>query len=165
MAIFNAGSCLGRYLPGIFADIIGRFNAMILTLAICAVATLALWLPITVLPLVQGGADASPAIKPVIIIYSVIFGFASGGNISLIPVCIGQLCDTSQYGRYYATSYSLVSFSTLSGIPIAGAILQANNGSYWGVALFTGACYVVSVVAFVAARGKRVGGMMKWAVY
>lgn len=101
IAIFNAGSCLGRYLPGLFADKIGRFNATLIALTFCATTTLALWLPATLLP------AGSPAIKPLIIIYSVIFGFASGSNISLTPVCVGQLCETQQYGRYYAVSLDL----------------------------------------------------------
>jgi MFS family permease len=45
----------------------------------------------------------------VLIVYVSIFGFASGSNISLTPVCIGQLCKTENYGRYYATAYTIVS--------------------------------------------------------
>ena len=165
MAIFNAGSCFGRYLPGIFADWIGRFNAMILTLALCALTTIALWLPATVIPLVHEGAPPSAAIKPLVVVFSLLFGFASGSNISLTPVCVGQLCDISVYGRYYATCYSLVAVGTLTGIPIAGAILQACHGQYWGVAVFTGSCYVVSVGFMIAARERRVGRFAGWIKY
>ncbi|KAF2100320.1 monocarboxylate transporter [Rhizodiscina lignyota] len=165
MAIFNTGSCFGRYLPGIFADMIGRFNAMFWTLALCGLTTLVLWLPATILPLVNEGAQPSRAIEPLVIIYSLLFGFASGSNISLTPVCVGQLCDTNEYGRYYATCYCFVSFATLTGIPIAGSILQACANSYWGVVVFTGASYVVAVAFIIAARALRVGGWMKWVRY
>lgn len=162
IAIFNAGSCLGRYLPGLFADKIGRFNATLIALLFCAVTTLALWLPATILPLYSENGQASPAIKPLIIIYSVVFGFASGSNISLTPVCVGQLCETQQYGRYYATCYSIVSLGTLTGIPIAGAILQTCGGNYWGVAVWTGLCYIIAAAAFLEARRRQVGALLKW---
>lgn len=97
LAILNAGSFLGRFLPGYFSDFLGRFNAMILTVALCLITTVCLWLP-------AGGSIA------LIVVYSALFGFASGSNISLTPVCVGQLCKTEHYGRYYATAYTIVSF-------------------------------------------------------
>lgn len=97
LAIFNAGSFFGRWIPGHLADIFGRFNTMIFFTALCLVSTLALWLP----------AGSSMAM---LVLYAVIFGFGSGSNISLTPVCVGQLCSTQRYGTYYATCYTVVSF-------------------------------------------------------
>lgn len=97
LAILNAGSVFGRWLPGYIADHLGRFNTMILTLGLCLVSSLALWLP-------AGSSEA------MLIIYAVLFGFASGSNISLTPVCVGQLSTTQRYGTYYATCYTVVSF-------------------------------------------------------
>lgn len=97
LAILNAGSFFGRGIPGFFADYFGRFNTLIVTVALCLVCNACLWLP-------------AGDILPLIIVYSAVFGFASGSNISLTPVCIGQLCKTEHYGRYYATSYTVVSF-------------------------------------------------------
>lgn len=151
LVILNAGSCLGRYLPGIFADQIGRFNAMIIALVLCASTSLSIWLPATVIH------SNSSAIKSLVIIYAAVFGFASGSNISLTPVCVGQLCRTSEYGRYYATCYTLVAFGTLTGIPLAGALLQVCNGGFMGVALFTGGCYVMGTASLVIARWYKVG--------
>jgi MFS family permease len=155
IAILNAGSTLGRWLPGLFADIIGRYNSMILMLLLCCITTLALWLPASLLPHLEGGAH--PAVKPLSIVYAFIFGFASGSNISLTPVCVGQLCDTEEYGRYYATCYTVVSFGTLTGIPIAGALIQACGGSYYGVVIFTGLSYIIALLSFVAARVLKAG--------
>lgn len=159
MAIFNAGSCLGRWLPGIIADKIGRFNSQILAFALCSVTTMALWLPASLLP------GSSPAVKPIMIVFSVLFGFASGSNISLTPVCVGQLCITQEYGRYYATCYSAVSFATLTGIPIAGAILERCGGSYYGVVLFTGGSYIIGTVSFMAARVVKIDSWFKLVKY
>ena len=155
MAIFNAGSCVGRWVPGLIADKLGRFNSMIAALAICSATSLTLWLPASLItPTTQA---QTTAVQSLAIVYAVIFGFASGSNISLTPVCVGQLCDTNQYGRYYATCYTVVSFSTLTGIPIAGSILQASGGRYWGVVVWTTVCYVMSSGCFVWSRAVRVG--------
>jgi MFS family permease len=154
IASLNAGSTLGRYIPGIIADKIGRFNSMILMLLLCGVSVLCLWLPISLLP------GSSPAIPPIAVMFAAVFGFASGSNISLTPVCVGQLCKTEEYGRYYATCYTVVAIGSLTGLPIAGALLQAVNGRYLGVVLFTGSCYVVSLAAFICARWLKVGWKM-----
>jgi MFS family permease len=155
IAIMNAGSCIGRWLPGYVADRFGRFNSMIAALALCTATTFTLWLPASIL------TPSSPAeattIKALTIVYTLIFGFASGSNISLTPVCVGQLCETNEYGRYYATCYTIVSFGTLTGIPIAGALIQATGGHYYSVVVWTGLCYVVSLGCFIASRASRVG--------
>ncbi|KAF2128029.1 MFS general substrate transporter [Dothidotthia symphoricarpi CBS 119687] len=155
VAIFNAGSCIGRWVPGFFADRFGRFNSMIAMLAVCAATSLTLWLPASLLTPTTSSQAA--AIKALSIVYAVIFGFASGSNISLTPVCVGQLCDTNQYGRYYASCYTIVSFSTLTGIPIAGAVIQASGGHYWGCVVWTIICYVISSGCFVWSRALCVG--------
>ncbi|KAF2731604.1 MFS monocarboxylate transporter-like protein [Polyplosphaeria fusca] len=155
VAIMNAGSCIGRWAPGYIADKLGRFNSMIGALVLCGATTFTLWLPTSVLEPTTS-ADAT-VIKALIIVYALIFGFASGSNISLTPVCVGQLCDTKDYGRYYATCYTIVSFGTLTGIPIAGSLVQATNGRFWGVVIWTGLCYVVSLGCFIWSRAIRVG--------
>lgn len=94
-------------------------------------------------------------------IFVLIFGFASGSNISLTPVCVGQLCETQNYGRYYATCYTIVSFSCLTGVPLVGAIISVDGGSYWGLIVFVGCCYVGASVAFATARGMGGGWGLK----
>ncbi|KAF5012314.1 hypothetical protein FDECE_1623 [Fusarium decemcellulare] len=96
LAIMNAGSFFGRVVPGYFADRLGRFNVLIVTVALCLLSNICLWLP------------ASGNV-PMLVVYSCGFGFFSGTGISLTPVCVGQLCQTEHYGRYYATAYTVVS--------------------------------------------------------
>ena len=139
IAILNAGSCFGRYFPGFVADKVGRFNALVATIALCLVSTLAFWLP----------ANGSIAL---IVVYALVFGFASGSGISLTPVCVGQLCKVENYGRYYATCYTLVSFGSMTGIPIAGQLVTACNGEYWGLIVFTSCAYAGSLILLAAAR-------------
>jgi MFS family permease len=155
IAIFNAGSCIGRWVPGFLADKLGRWNSMIAALAVCSATSLTFWLPATILT--PTTSSEATIIKALSIIYAVTFGFASGSNISLTPVCVGQLCDTNQYGRYYATCYTIVSFSTLTGIPIAGSLIQATGGAYWGVVVWTIICYVIASGCLIWGRALRVG--------
>ncbi|KAF2162537.1 hypothetical protein M409DRAFT_58283 [Zasmidium cellare ATCC 36951] len=156
LAIFNAGSFLGRWAPGWIADKLGRFNTQICAVFLCAASSLGLWLPATVLA--SEASDTSrPTILGLTIVYAVLMGFASGSNISLTPVCVSMLCPIKEYGRYVATTYTVVSIGTLIGLPIAGALVSACGGSYWGVALFTGLCYVCGLGCFVAARVMKVG--------
>lgn len=165
IAIFNAASSLGRWLPGYLADQWGRYNLMILTLGLCMVSSLALWLPAALLTDSSLPLDTdNSTVLGLLIVFCIFMGFASGSNISLTPVCVGMLCDTSEYGRYYATSYSIVSLGTLTGTPIAGAIVSANGGAYWGIAIFAGINYLLSVACYVAIRVRKVG--WRWnAVY
>ncbi|EGD96775.1 MFS monocarboxylate transporter [Trichophyton tonsurans CBS 112818] len=154
IAIMNAGSSIGRALPGYVADKLGRFNSMIAALVVCTAMTITLWLPASLLTTTPSSA---PTIKALSIVFALIFGFASGSNVSLAPVCVGQLCDTNEYGRYYATCYTIVSFGTLTGIPIAGSLLQHTGGRYWGVVLWTTLCYVISLACFIWGRACCVG--------
>ncbi|KAK0932985.1 hypothetical protein LTR29_015461 [Friedmanniomyces endolithicus] len=163
IAIFNAGSCLGRWAPGYMADKWGRFNTMVATILGCMLSSLALWLPATVLSSHSSSSSSSSGpntpnvVFGLLIAYALIMGFASGSNISLTPVCVGMLCATDEYGRYYATCYTIVSFGVLTGVPIAGAVIAACGGNYWGVAVFTGGCYGCALLAFGTVRVMKVG--------
>jgi MFS family permease len=137
--MLNAGAVPGRFLPGLIADKVGRFNVMIVTSLVCSILTLALWLPIK---------DNTAGI----ICYAISFGFASGAAISLTPVCISQVCKVEEYGRRNGTTFTVASVGTLTGIPIAGAIVQANGGAYDGLIGFGGGLYFAATVAFVVAR-------------
>lgn len=139
LPILNAGSVLGRALPAYWADIVGPNNANMAMVVVSTVAVLAVWTP--------GGHSIGGFVA-----FALLFGFASGSNISLIPVCIGRLCKTQNYGRYYATCYTVVSVACLINLPIAGNILVANGGQYWGLQVLTGLVYVGSLVALFAAK-------------
>jgi len=150
ISIMNAGSFFGRWAPGLLADKIGRFNTMILMIALCLVTTVGLWLP-TALVL------SSQSNEGLLICFALLFGFASGSNVTLAPVCLGQLCRTEDYGRYFATSYTVVGIGSLVGIPIAGEILRSNGGNYVGLIGFCAASYAFGLIFFVWARVRVVG--------
>lgn len=47
----------------------------------------------------------------------------------------------------------LILHRTLIGIPIAGNILKANGGDYWGLILFAVCVYAASVLLVIISRG------------
>jgi MFS family permease len=141
LSYLNAGSVVGRVLPGFMADRVGRFNVIIVTISLCVITVLALWLP----------AGKS---QPLLTAFAVLFGFASGSNLGLVPVCLGQLCDARVYGRYLSTALMVASFGTLSSVPIGGALLDSGrSGSGWtALILFSGVAYGVALVCYTSAR-------------
>ena len=144
MAIMGAASVFGRALPGYWGDIFGPFNSNISAVLLSIFACLVVWLPFG-------------KTTPGVVIFTILIGFASGNNISISPVCIGRLCKTQHYGRYYATAYTLVAVACLVSIPIGGEILASTGGDYWGLIVFTGVVYVASFFALMAAKISCVG--------
>ncbi|KAH0343469.1 MFS general substrate transporter, partial [Aureobasidium melanogenum] len=150
LAILNAASCFGRLTSGTLGDHFGHYNTMIVSLFFCAVSVLAFWIPDILAPDLS-----SPAL---LIVFVILFGFVSGSNVSLTPICLGQLCGIGDYGRYYASCYTVVAFGVLTSLPAAGGILDAVDATgkrkYWGVAVFTGLSYVAALACFVWVRIK-----------
>jgi MFS family permease len=138
----------GRWLPGYYADKFGRYNTAVISITLTVTSVLGIWLPV-------GDTKAG------IIIFALLFGFSSGTNISLTPVCISQLCPIENYGRYYATCFSIASIGCLVGVPIAGGILDVSHGSYNGLILLVGFCYVGGGLGFVVARFMATGWKVK----
>jgi MFS family permease len=141
-------SIVGRIAPGIAADRLGRYNVMIFITGLSAIITLALWIP---------GANSSAAI----IVYSVLFGFSSGGFVSLGSPLIAQISDIRQIGVRTGTAFAVQSFGALTGSPIAGAIVTAQHGDFLGLQLFCGFAMLGSVFAFYIARWVQVGFSIK----
>lgn len=143
IALLNAGSIPGRALPGYAADHFGRFNVMILTALVCTILILCIWLPPTVLDV---------ASEPALTSFAVLFGFWCGAAISLTPVVIGQISKVEMIGRRVGTTFSLSSIAALIGVPIGGAIIDADGSGYTGLVIFSGGLYVLATTGFVVAR-------------
>lgn len=143
LPILNAVSILGRILPGFVADKVGRYNTMIVITFISALFCLAVWIPVK---------DTTG-----IIVFTVIFGFSSGGFISLGPALIAQISDIRQIGTRVGTALAVQSFGALTGSPIGGAIVSSNGGDYLGLQIFCGVAMMAGVVVLIAARTVQVG--------
>jgi hypothetical protein len=88
---------------------------------------------------------------------SLVFGFGSGSNISITPVCLAQLCEVERFSTFYASAYTVSSFGALTGIPIAGALINAAGGEFWGLIEFAGITYSIILVLLVIVRVMEVG--------
>jgi len=144
IAIMNGGSFFGRFFAGWIADKVGRLNTLIMSISLCVITCFALWLPV-------GDSTA------LAVVFAVVFGITSGSNLSLSPVCVGQMCKTEHYGRYFSTCWMVVAFGTLTALPIGGAILTACGGNYTGLICFAGGSYVGAGLSLIAARVLAVG--------
>lgn len=142
LPILNAVSIVGRIVPGIVADKIGRFNVMIVICLISAIFCLAIWIP------VESTAG--------ILVFTIIFGFSSGGFISLAPTLIAQISDLSQIGARVGAAFAIQSFGSLTGSPIGGAIVNAQDGDYLGLQLFCGFTMLAGAIVYFAARWSQV---------
>jgi len=136
-------SIFGRIIPGIVADKLGRYNVMVIITFISALFCLAVWTP------VKNTAG--------ILVFMIIFGFSSGGFISLGPTCIAQISDIREIGTRVGTAFAIQSFGALTGSPIAGAIVQAQHGSYLGLQLFCGFSMLAGSIVLLGARFTQVG--------
>ncbi|PYH91432.1 MFS general substrate transporter [Aspergillus ellipticus CBS 707.79] len=160
LAILNAASCVGRLVAGNLADRLGRYNTMIISLFLCTVSVLCFWLPDILVPDLDSNTPLA--------LFVLLFGFFSGSNVSLTPICLGQLCETQEYGRYYASCFTVVAFGVLASLPIGGGLLDAAPATgkerYWGTALFASLSYVAAFLSFLWVRIRMRGWdwRLKW---
>ncbi|RKU48816.1 hypothetical protein DL546_006685 [Coniochaeta pulveracea] len=150
LTLLNAGSVVGRLVPGQLSDKLGRFNIIITTIALTAISILGLWLP-------------SGDNKQVLIGFAILFGFASGSNLSLSAVCVGQLCEAKDFGRYLTTAMIIASFGTLSSVPLGGALQRVSGGEngWSAMILCSGLSYLLAVACYITARVLAVGWRLK----
>ncbi|OAQ60617.1 oxalate/formate antiporter [Pochonia chlamydosporia 170] len=142
--LLNVGAIPGRALPGFVADRFGAFNILGVTTLVCALLIFALW---------YTAASSQAAV----ISFTVLFGFWSGATIALTPVTVSRVCKIEDYGKRSGTTYLIASIGVLVGAPIAGAMIKANGGSYWGIIIFSGAMYAAATAALYWARGVAAG--------
>ncbi|KAJ9150249.1 MFS monocarboxylate transporter [Pleurostoma richardsiae] len=147
VACVNAGSGVGRFVAGAVSDHLGRFNTAILTLLWATLITFAVWTSI---------GDRIWTLY----FFAPLFGFGTGSLISMAPVCIGQLCTADEFGRFYGTSYSVVSFSALLCIPVSAQILQGLGPR--GMVFIFGSVLFLSAVSFGLARWACLDHRWKW---
>lgn len=144
LSIMNASSIPGRIVPGLIADLIGRFNTTILFLGISAISTLTIWLP---------GVSSTPAL----IVYVVLFGFSSGCIFNLAPAVIAQVSSIREIGTRTGIAFAVGGTGALIAPFIAGIILERMNGNYLGLQLYCGFSMVLAMVLFAAGRYLQAG--------
>ncbi|UKZ49621.1 hypothetical protein TrVGV298_003868 [Trichoderma virens] len=143
LPIFSAISVFGRIFLSVAADNIGGFN--VVTTITFVSATFCLTAP----TLVESMAD--------IIVYVVIFGFFSGGVISLVPTLVAQISDIRHIGTRVGSAFAIQATGALIGSPIVSAILRSRRFNHHALQLLCGFSILLGCVGFVWARYTQVG--------
>jgi MFS family permease len=150
ISILNVGSVFGRIFPGWAADKLGRYNVQIVMCTFSFVVNLALWLP------ARGNAP--------IIIFALLYGFASGTFVSLAPAIVAQITsDMRQIGTRTGSMFALASIASLIGNPIAGALapLGPDDDKYMYLPVFTAVVIAVGTAILVYSKSLSKGKFMK----
>ncbi|RMD39161.1 hypothetical protein DV735_g5968, partial [Chaetothyriales sp. CBS 134920] len=146
LPMLNAASVFGRVFPNFIADYIGPLNVLIP----CALITGVLafyWIGVTNL----AGA----------VLFALLYGFFSGGFVSLPAVAITTLTDDMEkLGTRLGQCFFVSAFGLLCGTPVSGAILDSSGG-WLGVQLFSGFSILLATAFMVTARVSRQGWSLK----
>lgn len=131
VTIANAGSMIGRVVPGFLSDRLGQFSMVYFVSTLSGVLVLAFWLPLDYHQSTAG-----------IIIFALLFGFASGGFVSLDPPCVVELAKgkVEEIGVKLRGFCLAVALGALTGLPVEGAIRdQGGPGKgFVGLMIYTG---------------------------
>lgn len=150
LTVLNSMSALGRIFPGFVADLVGRFNILFSLATLTLVVMCSVWIPF--------GSQSEATLYAVV----AIFGFGSGGWVSLAPVCAGQLCRTEDYGRFYGTIYSVAAFGVLLTVPVGGQLLQSTTPQI--LVGFYSAVLLVGLVSVAMSRWALLDWKWRWKV-
>ncbi|KAF2680730.1 MFS monocarboxylate transporter-like protein [Lentithecium fluviatile CBS 122367] len=140
--------CMGfvfRLLPSYFADKIGSLNVLIPFVFICGIMMFG-WI----------GIHSVGALY----VFAVVYGSASAVIQALWPAMIGSLSrtpDMKKAGVRMGMAFTIVSFSSFTGPPLAGALIQQAGGSYTYANAWAGTSFFVGGLLLVATRYALVG--------
>jgi hypothetical protein len=138
LLVINGVGSFGRIVPNHFADRLGVINMLILA-ATAAGTTAVAW---------TGVRSATG-----LYVWAAFYGTAAGGIQSLFPAGLTSLtADLRKTGVRMGMVFTIVSFATLAGPPVAGAIVQSMGGRYWGAQVFAGAAILMGMALMVCAR-------------
>ena len=147
LLVLNGLGLIGRLGPNLLADLFGPLNVFAPAGFVAGVCVLG-WIGVTS----AAGLYA----------WSIFYGIAGGGIQSLFPAGLSSLtADLRKAGVRMGMVFTIISFAVLTGPPIAGALITAAGGRYFGAQLFCALSLLVGTVFLVAARvvkGKKLGG-------
>lgn len=145
--ILNAASALGRIAPNMMADYIGAYNVLV---PLCTITSLLAFCWIAV------HSTAG------IIVLAALYGFWSGGFVSLPPIAIMTVTkDFRKLGTRIGMAFCINAVALLIGTPIGGALRNA-TGSYLGLQLFCACSLAVCTVILAILRFMRSGPKFRY---
>jgi MFS family permease len=135
-------------MAGFLSDRLGPYNIFIAVCYMAGILVLGLWIPAT------GNAA--------IIVFSSLFGFASGAYVALAANLIVKISPLKEIGYRTGVLFLFASIGGLTTNPIAGAILQnSGDGSYQGMKIFSGVSLLVGTTLVLGARLYHTGLTLK----
>ena len=140
--------CMGfffRLVPTYYADKIGSINVLI-PFAFIAGAAMFAWI----------GIHSVGALYA----FAVVYGSASAVIQALWPAAIGSLTkteDLKKAGVRLGMAFTIVSFSSFTGPPLAGALIQLHGGVYTYANAYAGMSFFIGGLLLVATRVSLVG--------
>lgn len=148
LTVWNSTSIVGRILPGIISDYIGKFNVNISMLSGLSVAMLAIWYTF--------GSHLSA-----LYVFAAIGGFFQGLISALLPACLSDITKVSEFGERFGILNFILSFANLVGIPIGASIINNNSVHNYNMFVIFVSCICLSAVSlFTCARFAIVGAKL-----
>lgn len=144
LIVINGVGVVGRIVPNLLSQhTIGTLNMAIVFSVVCILCVYC-W----------------DAIRNVAGLYGwvVIYGIAGGAMQSLMPtLATTQAHQPDKVGTWTGMVLTIVSFATLTGPPIQGALIQAEGGRYLWAEMFSASSIVLGCLFLVASRCYSVG--------
>ncbi|KAJ7594143.1 major facilitator superfamily domain-containing protein [Mycena floridula] len=141
VAILNAGSFIGRLVPGLLAVRVGIYNMMVPTVAMTSILLFCVFA-------IHTFAGVA--------VFAAVIGALSGSYFSLVPSLVGQLSrHVGEMGTRMGVAFTLVGISSLIGTPIEGALLHHNGQTsytWWKSIVFCGVSVMAGAVIMFLAR-------------
>ncbi|KAL8928611.1 MAG: hypothetical protein Q9208_001845 [Pyrenodesmia sp. 3 TL-2023] len=144
LLIMNGVGLIGRLVPAYFADrYFGPLNTLIPFVFVSGLLIFC-WAAVTS--------------KSGLVGFSVVYGLFAAGIQSLFPATTSSLTtEIKKTGVRMGMIFSIVSFASLTGSPLAGALIQKRNGSYLYAQMFAGSVMFCGCLTLVAARLAKTG--------
>ncbi|CRG88684.1 Riboflavin transporter MCH5 [Talaromyces islandicus] len=135
VSMVNGASLFGRILPGMVADRYGKFNLCIIMVVLSGIIALC-WTKVTS---VAG-----------LVIFSLAYGFCSGGILSLQPACAAQVATPKTIGTAVGLILAAASLPALAGTPVSGALIDKYG--YLSLSIYSGVSLLVGSLWLIMAR-------------
>ena len=146
LPILNSASIFGRVLPNFLADKTGPLNMLIPETFATAILALG-WI----------GIKNTPGL----IVFAILYGFFSGGFVSLPPVTVVSFTpDVRDLGTRMSMCFFFSGLGQLVGTPVSGAILR-DTGAYLPLQLYAGVAIICTGCILVACRVAKKGVKLK----
>jgi MFS family permease len=134
-----------RLLPTYYADKVGSLNVLTPFVFICGIMMYG-WI----------------GIKSIgsLYVFAAIYGSGSAVIQALWPAVIGSMNrtpDLKKTGVRMGMAFTIVSFSSFTGPPLAGALIQVHGGQYTYANIWAGTCFLIGGSLLVATRYSLVG--------